>query len=438
MKPVLSFVFITIFLCKPVFANNTPFGLHGVSANVGAVSELGIKQIRAAGLFWDMFEPRKGVYKLRKLDKRLKKVQKTKIGLIIATIRPISRWGGNLNAQKGMQRDKPATSMSGYPSNIDAWRKFVNILVERYDGDGKNDMPGLKTPVKYWQIEGEWMWQWKDKKENYIKFLKITSEVIRKADPEAKIIGGGLTGLSYLAVAGGIAEEDYLERGMDTDTTRKIFAKNFIHSPKFLKLKEKAEYFLSKTKDYFDIVDFHSYTMNASIIAGQVKWIKKTMRKSGYSKPIWSLENGGPFYGYTLSKHSSEVVKRHVVSLASGVEKIFWSSLSPTLGWSENFLRLSLIDQKGRKKPAFYTYKLMVSKLDGYTNLETIKLDAGVSAYRFTVEGKPVYVLWSKRGTRSVKISVDSPQAKITHLIVEEGRVEPKIEIVKTDKKILH
>jgi len=30
---------------------------------------------------------------------------------------------------------------------MQACKKFVKALVERYDGDGKNNMPGLKKPI---------------------------------------------------------------------------------------------------------------------------------------------------------------------------------------------------------------------------------------------------------------------------------------------------
>lgn len=36
------------------------------------------------------------------------------------------------------------------PSDWAAYQKFVEAVVERYDGDGINDMPGLVIPVKYW------------------------------------------------------------------------------------------------------------------------------------------------------------------------------------------------------------------------------------------------------------------------------------------------
>jgi len=41
------------------------------------------------------------------------------------------------------------------PYDMDAYRRFVLALVERYDGDGKDDMPGLKYPIKYWEASNE-------------------------------------------------------------------------------------------------------------------------------------------------------------------------------------------------------------------------------------------------------------------------------------------
>ena len=41
------------------------------------------------------------------------------------------------------------------PQAREAYVEFVKRAVERYDGDGQYDMPGLKSPVKYWQVENE-------------------------------------------------------------------------------------------------------------------------------------------------------------------------------------------------------------------------------------------------------------------------------------------
>ena len=38
------------------------------------------------------------------------------------------------------------------PNDWQAYEIWLKALIERYDGDGYNDMPGLKYPIKYWEV----------------------------------------------------------------------------------------------------------------------------------------------------------------------------------------------------------------------------------------------------------------------------------------------
>ena len=76
-------------------------------------------------------------------------------------------------------------SKSSYiPKDIDSYSNFVKATVERYDGDGVDDMPGLKNPVKYWQVDNEPPGIRRD----YAKLLEITYKAVKEADPECKVL----------------------------------------------------------------------------------------------------------------------------------------------------------------------------------------------------------------------------------------------------------
>ncbi|MFQ5427442.1 MAG: beta-galactosidase [Thermodesulfobacteriota bacterium] len=398
------------------------------------IKELGVSQVRASGLAWGLIEPVKNKYDFTSLDKRLKMLQNTDTELIVATLRAISPWGGNETSQKGYKRSDPITAKSGFPSDIEAWKKFIRVIVERYDGDGKDDMPGLTTPVKYWQVEGEWMWQWKDTKENYVKFLKITYETIKEADPGASVIAGALTAVHMFALEEGLSDKDYFERGDRTDNPKRVKRQQLLHNKRYRLHKDKAEFFLSEAHEYFDIIDVHIYSRDAYAIPPVVQWVKSSMKKRGYTKPIWSLENSGPFYGYSEDKHAEEVVKRYMLSLSSGIDKMFWSSLWSTIGWGENYLRLSLVDRNGRKKPAFFTYKKLRSAIDGYDEFKRFELGGDVYAFRIKKDEKNIYVLWSEDGqevelpVKAARIkSMDSVSLKEKLYTVGDGVVKIKL-----------
>ena len=77
----------------------------------------------------------------------------------------------------------------------DAWRDFVGALVERYDHDGVDDMPGLKRAHLYWQIGTEYenveQWDTTDgnqRVKKYVALLQAAYEAAKQANSEAKII----------------------------------------------------------------------------------------------------------------------------------------------------------------------------------------------------------------------------------------------------------
>jgi len=112
-------------------------------------------------------EMKKGKYDFSQADEVVRKAQAKNLD-ILATIWPYAEWDqerwGSIN-RFAEKIDFPELPSSRYkPYDMQAYRKFVKALVERYDGDGIDDMPGLKKPVKYWEILNEPEAQTKDYK----------------------------------------------------------------------------------------------------------------------------------------------------------------------------------------------------------------------------------------------------------------------------------
>jgi hypothetical protein len=80
-----------------------------------------------------------------------------------------------------------------------AYEEFVKRVVERYDGDGKDDMPGLLYPIKYWEVSNEPSMQeelvfFSGSPEDYYDLLRVTYQAVKDADPEALVLHGGIAG----------------------------------------------------------------------------------------------------------------------------------------------------------------------------------------------------------------------------------------------------
>ncbi len=421
MKVFTAIIALLLFMTPPALAASFPFGLHAVDGDAVSLHNLSVRQVRIAAITWDSIEPQKGAYDFTASDNAILNLQQGGVNMIVATLRAINMWGGNAAAQAGYDPKDPMTANSGFPSDINAWKAFIAAMVERYDGDGIDDMPGLLYPVKYWQVEGEWMWQWKDTTENYLAFLQITYNEIKKADPAASVIAGAITGAIAFAVGEGFDSTGYFEKDDGAGGSVKVSRAQLSASPSYRKALAKAGNLLNYGQNFFDIVDVHLYSRNSGAIAPAMDWLRYTMSSYGYLKPVWSLENAGPLYGYMEDLHAGEVVKRYLYAITSGIEKIFWSSLHVTPGWPEKYQNLSLIDTYNRNKQAFYTYKTLVSKIDGYDTIEPIDIGAGVNCFKVTRQSTVTYILWSdQRGTGTLTLPAST--LRVTNTVSQKSR----------------
>ena len=84
------------------------------------------------------------------------------------------------------------------PCDTMAYREFVGRLVERYDGDGIDDMPGLEIPIRYWEILNEPEYQespstfFRGPPEDYTMVLQDTYEAGLTACPDCQFLSAAL------------------------------------------------------------------------------------------------------------------------------------------------------------------------------------------------------------------------------------------------------
>lgn len=85
--------------------------------------------------------------------------------------------------------------MVGYvvPEGMTDWLAFVGRMVERYDGDGVDDMPGLTMPIAAWEIGNEPMCPPEDDvcPAAYIAFEKPTYDAMKAASPDTTVMIAG-------------------------------------------------------------------------------------------------------------------------------------------------------------------------------------------------------------------------------------------------------
>jgi len=292
------------------------------------------------------------------------------------------------------------------PQDMTAYREYVQAVVERYDGDGESDMPGIKYPIKYWECDNE-----VDVRginvEDYCDVLKATYEEVKDADPAATVLFAGLTG------RGGT---DYYNSVMET---------------------------CDNIGDYFDIADFHFYPGRDSPNEA-FSWhsdLISTLKNLVLDKPIWITESSVPsqeipniegIHYNTQNIQAEMLIKIHVSSLARGVEKVFWWMLMDVefrgIRAIDGFAKNSFYDYPaGNAKLSAYTLRLLIEKLEDsdWDNTEIIQESDNIYAYKFIKKdtGKPVWIAWweyfdDSGSSKAVTLNIgDINQVKITEAV---------------------
>lgn len=298
---------------------------------------------------------------------------------------------------KGENPDIPSDKENYYS-------KFVEALVERYDGDGINDYSPI-IKVKYWQMTNEpFPRQWESAGgtiDGYVRFAELTHNAIKKSDPNAKIILGTFQ----------------LEKTEEINKLKQVIPK-------------------MKNKNLFDYVDTHYWNSgnNYKIPVGEARSV---LDSNGYSNAkMVALESGtwAEMRGRGTEKDQANyLIKEYAYNIAHDFLLINWNNLVEWESFGRdtrniyNYMGLIADGENNDTIPAgtprlsYYTYKKMVEILEGsdWNNIQTIQESDGIYIYKFLKNGKPIWVAWNDNsGSQSITISgISSTQVKITEVI---------------------
>ena len=265
---------------------------------------------------WNHIEKVKGEFNWEETDKYVVYAQENN-QTILATIWPHANW-----EQKSCKRKKAKspfgkrfTKYLSKPCSMDDYKNFLIKLVDRYDGDGSNDMPGLIKPIKYWDVmnEPEFKMFFKGSKEDFIEIFNFSSRVIKEKQNDAVIVMAGAAGM---------------------------FPEN----------KRYWKSVLPKIKDHFDIANIHHISGPEGQCDKEL-WVDEfaTLLKSvDIDKPIWLTE----------AMTCGPPVKAWVNAFLNGAEIIF------DVGVNAPGRKMS---KKGRKK-----LNEFIADYDGFTSIKSI------------------------------------------------------------------
>jgi hypothetical protein len=293
-----------------------------------------------------------------------------------------------------------------YPDGLEAeYQDYVRAVVERYDGDGTDDVGG-GVRVRHWQVMNEPFFDLDAGRmtaEEYADLVRLTEAAVHDADPDARVALG--------------------------DTGR--------HQRDIIPLLDGVP---------FDAVDVHYWSTADDYLLPVLEPMRRGLDGMGLVHvEIWMCEFGT----YTnepdrLPPHTDEyqarwLVKAMVANRAGGVRRILWNNL---VGWTNfggdpgsmfNFMGLissgaasgDRADDLGRERPAYAAFQRLVAETD--TDVADLGgpvdgLPGSARAVSFTPRdgGPTFFVAWSDADPATVDLPCPRTAARVSSLVPDE------------------
>ncbi|MFC1768971.1 hypothetical protein ACFLZX_04370 [Nanoarchaeota archaeon] len=164
----------------------------------------------------------------------------------------------------------PTPKPTDYQYNYEQlYWNLIHDIVERYDNDSIDDMPGLRHPVDIIEIGVEFSTFEPEPVEDYIRMLTNASDAAHTASDTVQIAHSAFLTTNVFKDHPAPSEMEEAWNAID----RRIEIKSLEDTRTLL-----------DNSDLFDIVDLHTYGYNE--MDDQMAWIKDEMDQRGINKPI--------------------------------------------------------------------------------------------------------------------------------------------------------
>lgn len=340
------------------------------------MAKIGVGWIRIiwadAAFVWGNIEKTPGTYDFSLQDEFVKKMQSYGFN-IFPVIWPYAQWDQQncYNESCLVNKDDVFMNQLGIsrcnPCDETAYLNFIRAMVERYDDDGVDDMPGLEYPIKYYEFVNEPFlnigveekkdateMHYKGTPEEFVELMNMTYDAMKEAYADVMVVHAGINSLDY----------DYIT----FDFWKVVYG-------------QKAK---------FDVANVHSINQGSySLFSADLIDFLDDYYLEVPSFWIGEVEIAGQDDYYDEDKQAIDFVKGYVRAFANGAEKIIYNIWYDP-GSSEKFMNAAVIRVDHTEKPLYYAFKTMIGKIDYFTSVE--KLDEGL--FKFIVNNTMVYVLW--------------------------------------------
>jgi hypothetical protein len=298
--------------------------------------------------------------------------------LFLATVFPYADWDQS-SCHDALDSD--LTSNQGFlalgdyrqqPCDMDAYKDFLTAMVDRYDGDGTNDMEDLVYPIRFWEItnepaivlsEGADLAFYSGTAIEYSTLLSESADTIVAADENANVLPAGMFGIFDTAT-------DYWTDVYALDATSYVDFANY-HS-------------IASDSEDAQMEDNQSFLDSISV--EELSWITE-------------LEFDESAYGsLTIAEAAEVMVQTYVRAFATGAQKIFMAGPNYDLSTDYDGDKsnneendFAILDGDGAETAVYTALKEMIAQIDYFTAVQRITDEL----YLFTVGEESIYVSWS-------------------------------------------
>ena len=348
----------------------------------------GLTQVAAAGtvwirlpVHWEYIEPEDTTpeyYNWSSIDTPVANAQAEHVQLILT-----------ISGQPPWAADFPMGPLK--PDMESEFFEFMSALVERYDGDGIDDAPGSPW-VRYFELYNEpdntdpntaaegWGGYWGHNGAGYAALAQQLYPVVKAANPEAKLIMGGLA-LDWFEKDGGPFDQYFLDDVMAA----------------------------CEGKQCFDMANFHYYPVFYTVwapygkgIIGKATYVRQILTAYGQADmPVICTEMSwasNAVWG-NQELQSRYAVKGFARGMAADLPIVIWFMVNDA-GIEDNY---GLLDAAYAPKSSYYAYQTMTSMLHRATYQRTLTLaETGsnqIEGYVFDVGGQRLDIVWTNDST---------------------------------------
>lgn len=409
------------------------FGLEGFSAQpfrkgadnipnywnkiYAEAEDIGIGVIGFNSIVWELAEPKPPVngrhrYQFQVMDEYVRNAQRYGFK-IQAVLKCNSPWASAVYEKSNADYMLPLKD-----AHKGDWAKFVTGLVERYDGDGKHDMPGLKYPalkILTFGNELEVPIHWKKyggTPESYHELLRITRKAAKKADPNIIITRSSW---NYSSLGDPSVNPD-IDRALSGKSEMVQNARNFLEHT-FKNMGDADRFSLHCNYHYSSMIPVAEWIR--SKVGDDVQFISEDTRsidireRNALSKAEDTFIRNAPKGKLSASdlkvkkdyeqRQATTVAKKVICAAAANYSEII---ISAAADWDfyhiASWKRCGLFDisqNKASMRPAAYAYKATIDWLLGADRAMQIhSRSEDLYDIGFTKEGVQYRILWSETG----------------------------------------